>query len=132
MPTGFIDHLGQRVLLLDFSRIKDPQILVREVEAARLFVAAQPRRKELLTLVDLKGLRFNDEVLKAFRELTHHNEPYDRAAAVCGLAGLGRIAFRAHNLIAGGRLSAFDGRDEALAWLVSQARPKDAPARKGK
>jgi hypothetical protein len=127
MPVGFIDYEGTRILLLNFARITEPELLLREIEEARRFVAAQPRRKELLVLVDLRGLRFNDEVLKAFSELTHHNEPYDRAAAVCGFSKIGRVAFRAQNLMTGGRLVPFETRDEALAWLGQQA-PASNPA----
>jgi hypothetical protein len=108
MPVGFIDYERTRILLLNFARITEPELLLREIEEARRFVAAQPRRKELLVLVDLRGLRFNDEVLKAFSELTHHNEPYDRAAAVCGFSKIGRVAFRAQNLMTGGRLVPFE------------------------
>lgn len=128
MPAGFIEYQGHRILLLDFARITDPPLLLREIDEARRFVAAQPRRKELLTLVDLKGLRFNEEVLKAFRELSQHDEPYERAAAVCGFSSIGRVAFRAHNLITGGRLAPFDSREECLAWLVRQA-PASDPSR---
>ena len=88
MPVSFIEHQGQRILLLDFARIRDPQIVLREIEEARKFIAQQPRRKELLTLADVSKLRFNDDVLKAFRELTKHDEPYEKAAAVFGLIAI--------------------------------------------
>jgi hypothetical protein len=121
MPASFIQHDGCRILLLDFARIQDTTVLLQEIEKARLFVAAQPKRKELFTLVDLKGLRFNDDVLRAFRELTKHDEPWEKAVAVSGLSTLGKVAFRAVNLLTGGRLTPFYKREEALAWLVKQA-----------
>lgn len=120
MPSEFIEHQGQRILLMNFSRIRDPVLLLREIELARGVVASQPRRKELLTVVDLKGLQFNDQILKAFRELDVQDEPYERAAAVCGLSAIGRIAFRAHKLLTGGRMVAFESREAALDWLVQQ------------
>jgi hypothetical protein len=42
------------------------------------------------------------------------------AVAVYGLSGLGLIAFRAQNLLTGGRLRGFAGRPEALLWLLQQ------------
>jgi hypothetical protein len=42
---------------------------------------------------------------------------------VCGLRGVGGIAFRALNLLTGSRLRGFDRRDDALAWLVKQVPP---------
>ncbi|TMB40053.1 MAG: hypothetical protein E6J62_00790 [Deltaproteobacteria bacterium] len=124
MPVSFIEHQGQRILLLDFARIRDPQIVLREIEEARKFIAQQPRRKELLTLADVSKLRFNDDVLKAFRELTKHDEPYEKAAAVFGLTTLGAVAFRANNFMTGGRLKGFEKKDDALKWLLEQAAAK--------
>ena len=124
MSAGFIQHQGVRILFLDFSRIQDPTTLLREIEEARQFVAQQPKRKELLTLVDLHGLHFTQEVLKAFRALTLHDEPWEKAVAVCGFSKIGKIAFRANNLVTGQRLVPFDNKDEALSWLVKQAPAK--------
>jgi hypothetical protein len=61
-------------------------------------------------------------VLAAFRELTLHNAPWEQAVAVCGveMKGLGEVAFRAQNLMSGGRLKGFATREEGLAWLLQQ------------
>jgi len=129
MAARFIEHKGVRVLFLDFSRIKDPALLLEAIEEARKFVAQQPKRKEILTLVDLHGLVFNTEVLKAFRELTVHDEPWEKAVALTGFSTLGKVAFRASKLEPGApsqRLVPFDSKDEALEWLVKQA-PARAP-----
>ena len=120
MSVGFIEHQGVRVLLMDFTGLKDPAELLRRIAEARQFVAGQPKRKELLTLVDVSRMRYSEPVLQAFRELTRHDEPWERAVAVCGLQGVGGIAFRALNLLTGSRLRGFDARDDALAWLLKQ------------
>jgi len=59
-------------------------------------------------------------VLKAFRDLTKHDEPWEKAVAVSGLTHLGAVAFRANNLMTGGRLKGFEKKDEALKWLLEQ------------
>lgn len=105
---------------MNFARLKDPALILARIAAARLFVGTLPKRKELLTLVDVELLRFNHEVMKAFSDLTKHDEPWERAAAVCGVTGMGALAFRAHNLLTGGRLRGFATREEALAWLLEQ------------
>jgi hypothetical protein len=120
VAVSFIEHDGRKILAMDFSRIKDPALVLRAIEEAKNFVARQPKRKELLTLVDVYGLRFNDEVLKAFRDLTKHDEPWEKAVAVSGLTHLGAVAFRANNLMTGGRLKGFEKKDEALKWLLEQ------------
>src|SRR3954454_18202981 len=121
MPVGFIEEQGRRLLLLDFSKLKDPAATLVEIEAARQFFEKLPKRKEILTLVDVTRMRYDNEVLKAFQDLTRHDEPWERAVAVFGLRGIGLVAFRANNLITGGRLRGFREREEALAWLVQAA-----------
>lgn len=118
MTPRFIEHAGCRLLLMDFSRASEPAVTVARITEARIFVAALPKKKDLLTLVDVTSLRFNDEILKAFRELIKHDEPWEHAVAVYGLSGMGALAFRAQNLLTGGRMSGFAGREEALSWLV--------------
>jgi hypothetical protein len=66
-------------------------------------------------------MRFDNAVLNAFKDLIRHDEPWEKAVAVCGLTGIGLITFRAQNLVTGGRMHGFAKRDEAVAWLVKQA-----------
>ncbi len=120
MRVGFIEEQGTRVLLMDFSGLTDSAATLAQIEEARLFVAKQPRRKEILTLVDVTRMRFDNDVLKGFQDLTRHDEPWERAVAVFGLRGVGLIAFRANNLVTGGRLHGFRERDKAVAWLLQQ------------
>jgi hypothetical protein len=122
MSVQFIQHEGRRLLFMDFSGHKDPAVVVKLVEEARAFVAALPKRKEHLTLVNVGRIRFNEAVLKAFRGLIKHDEPWEIAVSVYGLTGLGLIAFRAQNLLTGGRMRGFAERSEALFWLGQQAR----------
>jgi len=130
MAARFVKHKGVSVLFLDFARITDPPVLLPEIAEARKFVAEQPRRKEILTLVDLEGMNFNEEVLKAFRDLNVHDEPYEKAIAVTGFSALGKITFRANQMPKDSpskRLVPFDSKEDALEWLVKQA-ASPAPA----
>jgi hypothetical protein len=125
MSADFIQHEGCRILFMDFSQEQHVPTLLAKIDEARQVVAAQPKRKELLTLVDVRGLTFNDQVIQAFRKLIREDEPWERAVAVCGFSTLGKIAFRAVNLATGSRLRAVDSREEGLDWLVQQ---KAAPS----
>lgn len=127
MPVGFIEEQGCQVLMMDFSGLEDTKATLARIEEARRFVAQQPKRKEILTLVDVTRMRFDNEILKAFQDLTRHDEPWERAVAVFGLRGVGLVAFRANNLVTGGRLHGFRERDEAVAWLLKQAKSSPAP-----
>jgi hypothetical protein len=121
MSVGFMQAQDCRILLLDFSGLDKPRVLA-QIDEMRAFIVRQPKRKEILTLADVSGMRFDEEVLAAFRDLIVHDEPWERAVAVCGMKGVGRVAFRANNLMTGSRMRGFDTRDEGLAWLVSEAK----------
>jgi hypothetical protein len=121
MRIGFIEEQEVRLLQLDFSRMTDGPATLALIEEARKFFLTQPKRKEILTLADVSNMRFDNAVLHAFEDLIRHDEPWEKAAAVCGLRGIGLITFRAQNLVTGGRLRGFAERDEAVAWLVKQA-----------
>ena len=127
MPVGFIEEQGRRLLLLDFSGLKESAATLAEIAAARQFFERLPKRKEILTLVDVSRMRYDNHVLKAFQDLTRHDEPWERAVAVFGLHGVGLIAFRANNFLTGGRLHGFSRREEAVAWLLKQAEPSTRP-----
>jgi hypothetical protein len=118
MSVGFINHEGCRILVMDFSRLKDTPSILARIAEAKAFVARLPKRKDLLSLVDLSLIRFDGPMLKAFRELNQHDEPWQRAIAVCGLTGIGATVFRAQNLLMKNPMQGFATREEGLAWLV--------------
>jgi hypothetical protein len=103
---------------MNFAQLKDTPVIIARIAEARAFVARLPRKKELLTLVDLSRVRFSQTMLDAFRELNKHDEPWQRAVAVCGLTGLGATVFRAQNLLMTNPMQGFADRGEALDWLA--------------
>ncbi len=117
----FIEHLGKRVLLLDFSGVRDAQLALQLIAHARAMVAAEPQRKELLTVTDVKAMVYNDEINKAFIGLGKHNAPWVRASAVCNSSTIGKLITRANNMATGRTFASFDSRAEALDWVVAQA-----------
>jgi hypothetical protein len=117
----FIQHQGKRILLLDFSGLRDTQVVLQLIEQARALVAAQPQRKELLTVTDVKGMIYNDEINKALSALGKHNAPWVRAGAVCNPSTLGKVITRANNMTTGRTFRIFDSRSEALDWAATQA-----------
>ena len=121
MRIGFVEEQGVRLLLLDFSRMTESVATLALIAEAKTFFLTQPKRKEILTLTDVSKMRFDNAVMNAFMDLIRHDEPWEKAVAVCGLAGIGLITFRAQNLVTGGRMHEFAKRDEAMTWLVKQA-----------
>ena len=116
----FIEHLGKRVLLLDFAGVRDAQLALQLIAQARAMVAAEPQRKDLLTVTDVKGMIYNDEINKAFIALSKHNAPWVRAGAICNTSTIGKLITRANNMTTGRTFGSFDSRAEALDWVVAQ------------
>lgn len=121
--TRFIEHGGKNILFMDFSGVNEKPDALRIIEEARQFVAAQPKKQHLLTLVDVNGSRFDGEIIDALKALARHNQPWVLAGAVAGMSALQRVVYRIINSFSGRRLAAFDSAQEAKDWLVRQAGP---------
>ncbi|HUJ25664.1 MAG TPA: hypothetical protein VLW85_06585 [Myxococcales bacterium] len=119
--TRFIEHAGQRILLQDFSFCDDKHEALRQIAAAKDFVARQnlaPGSLRILTLT--QESRFDSEIIDAIKDLAMHHKPYAIAGAVVGLSPIQRVMYRMINTFTGRRLAAFDDVEEAKAWLVRQ------------
>ena len=117
--TRFVEHRGTRVLVLDYSGIRDPDEAVRCIEHSKRVVAQHPP-KSLLVLTNVRDARYNAQVLQALKELAKHDEPYVKASALVGMAGLHRIAYQAVILFTKRNIQTFDEEAQALDWLVTQ------------
>ncbi|HYJ78097.1 MAG TPA: hypothetical protein VEW03_00645 [Longimicrobiaceae bacterium] len=117
--TRFIEHRGRRILFIDFSEMNDPGEALAEIAKVRRVVAEQPP-ESLLTLTDVTGTRYDDDIIQALKELAAHNRPYVRAAASVTRTPLQLVALRASAIATRRRLEAFGDLEEAKNWLVQQ------------
>jgi hypothetical protein len=127
--TGFIEHAGRRIVFMNFAAVNDLAEALAIIDEAQRFIAAQPRDGSLLTLVDVVGSRFDENVVQALKKLAAHNRPWVLAGAVVGMTPLQRVVYRIVNTFTGRRLAAFETHEEAKEWLVRQARtaaPREA------
>lgn len=118
--TRFVEHRGERILLMDFSHLRDPAEIFREIEAAKAFISALPRRKELRTLTDGTGSRYDADMLRALKELAAYATPYVAAAAVVTPSKLRRLGIRAAAAAAGYEVQPFAEVDAAKEWLAAR------------
>lgn len=117
--TRFIEHRGQRIVLLDFSGLgANPAEALRHIAEAREFIGRLPPDGSARTLTDALGARYNSEILQAMKELAAHNKPYVDRAAVVTDSGLHRIGILAVATFSGRSLRGFADRDSALDWLA--------------
>lgn len=117
--TRFVDHAGTRILVLDFSGMRDAEEALGEIGRARAEVAKHPP-SSLRVMTVVRDARYNTAVLQAMKELAAHNAPYVRASAVVGMSGLHRIAYSAVILFSKRNIQIFDDEAAALDWLAGQ------------
>lgn len=116
--TRMIEHAGQQVVLLDYSGLRNPTVILAEIEASKRFIAEHGRTRKMHTLTDVRGARYNAEIMQALKELAAANKPYVERAAVVTNSGLHRVAIMAAATFSRRDLKAFATRDEALDWLT--------------
>lgn len=115
----FIEHRGRQILFIDFTDMNAPGEALAEIDKVRRLIAAQPH-DSLLTLTDVTGTRYDDEIIGALKAMAEHNRPYVRAAASVTRTPLQLVALRASAITTRRRLEAFDDLEKAKEWLVLQ------------
>jgi hypothetical protein len=119
--TRFIDHRGQRLLMLDYTQLgTDMDQLRAEIAKSKDVIAGEPPGS-VLTLTDVRGSKITPGAVKAMQELVQFNAPYVRwSAVVVGLTGVYLTAFRAMQALSRRKnMKAFNDPAEAKEWLVS-------------
>ncbi|MDB4948656.1 MAG: hypothetical protein JWM27_1305 [Gemmatimonadetes bacterium] len=118
--TRFIEHRGKKILLLDYSGIKNPADALREIELSKAEVVKHAP-KSLRVLTDTTDAHYDSTVVQALKELAAHDEPYVIASAVVGVSGLKKVVLTGVNLFSRRKITMFNTRPEALEWLVQQS-----------
>ncbi len=123
----FIEHNDRRILLIDFShRGGDDPLVLETIEAAKQIIAARPRERTVLTLVDATGSTITSTSVGHLKRFVEHNTPWVLACAVVGVTALMRLFFRIITTTTGRRLAALKTMDGAKDWLVAQKAPPSA------
>jgi hypothetical protein len=118
--TNFVEHKGKKILHLNFSNCKDPQVLLTAIAYAKSFVAKNPP-KSLLCLTDVSDSIFPSELVDAMKNLAKDNAPYVKASALLGITGMKKYILNAAMQFSGRKLVAFEDMQSAKDWLISQS-----------
>ena len=117
--VNFIDHKEKKILHLDFSNSKNPQEIADAIAHAKA-VAAQNPPKSLLCLTDVSESLWTKDLVESIKNLAKCNAPYVKASAVLGITGMKKYLLNAVLQFSGRKIVAFDQKQEAQDWLVSQ------------
>jgi hypothetical protein len=118
--TRTIEHQGRRIVLLDFTGLKEEAATLAEIEKARQFFARQKPDGSLLTMTDGSGSTYTRKVMDALKQLAAHNKPFVKAGAAVYDSRLHRVVVAAVAIFTRRDIAAFATREEAMAWLVQQ------------
>ena len=114
----FIEHRGQRVLLIDYSNLQDEREMLEMIEERREVVSKEPPGS-VLTLADLTGAQVSRQALQGIKEANAVERPFVRRAALVGADTISpKGSVEAVAAFAAKDFGRFATREEALEWLV--------------
>jgi hypothetical protein len=114
-----VDRGSFQYVLIDCSGT-GPELLLATLDRAKAHIRSQPPAS-VLTLTDFTDAHFDKRVTELMKEYASGNAPYVRAAALVGVTGLKLVTLSAVRLFSKRNFSLFPTREEAEAWLRSQA-----------
>lgn len=114
----FIQHEGQKILLVDLSNCSAPEVK-RIAELVPKFVTAHPKGS-LLLLADFTGAEFDREAITTMKEGTVFDRPYLKKSAWVGTDNLPKVFYEHIKVFSQRDLPTFKNREEALQWLVQE------------
>lgn len=117
--TKFIYHKGGQITFIDCAHVDDAKELLRRIDEAREFIGTQPE-SSVLSLTWVEGTRFNQDIVKATKDMVAANKPYVRSSAVVGLSGLLNVATNSIMQLTGRSFRSFDDLEAAKDWLIEQ------------
>lgn len=105
------------IIYLDFTNMKNQNEILRlEDDGAELI--QKQKFNSALTLTNMNGMFFNNEIRNHFSKVVKANEPFVKAAAVIGLTGLISIMYKSFIAITGRNIKLFKTKQEALDYLA--------------
>jgi hypothetical protein len=115
--TQHITYKGKVIFMMDFSNLTKTQEIQELIIESALYIRSQPKGS-VLTLTNLTGMYFSNEVRDLFNNFLKGNKPYIKGSAVVGLSGLQQILYNGLMKVTGRDLKSFTGESNAKEWLI--------------
>lgn len=117
MATGFLEHRGKRIYLIDAEGIDAQRVAPLAAQAAA-DIRAEPKGS-VLTITHVKDARVDQQLVQALRELAEGNAPYVKAACVTGLSAMHKLVFYTVKILARRDFKQFDTVEQAKDHLAA-------------
>lgn len=112
----FVDHGAKKLLLFNFSGLEKGE--AQQVMNYGSQMISHMPTASVLTLTDVTGLQYDDELKEDFKRFVEHNRPHVVAGAVVGVTGWKRLIYLAALKLSGRtNLQLCSDEAEARAWL---------------
>ncbi|OGU18118.1 MAG: hypothetical protein A2076_09270 [Geobacteraceae bacterium GWC2_53_11] len=113
----FIDHMGKKIFVLDFTNCQSPEMPAFIDECARQ-VRSQAK-KSVYTITIGTGAKFDFDVVDKLKLLTRDNEPYVIKSAVVGTTGMQQVLLMIVSNFSKRKFELFDTVEKAKAFIAS-------------
>jgi len=129
--VSFIQHRGQKVLLLDYSNLNDEREILAMIER-RMLVVSEQEPESLLVLTDVTGARIPHAAVEKAKQAAVLDRPFVKRAAIVGAqSDRAKLLMDAVKTFSLREWRPFDTRPEALDWLVSEEAGETQGAKAG-
>jgi len=114
----FIEHKGKQILLVDVSHCT-PVEVAKIALLVPSYVTSEPRGSVLL-LADFTGAEFDRIAIDHLKESAVFDRPHLKRSAWVGIQKLPKVFYQHIKNFSQRDLPAFETREEAMDWLVSE------------
>ena len=114
-----INYKEKVIFYMDFSNVALASEIRKIMHESTLYIRNQSPAS-VLTLSNVNGMRFTQEIKDLFNEFIEGNKPYIKASAVFGLNGL-QLIFNGLLRVTNRHIDSFGSEKDAKDWLVSKA-----------
>jgi len=113
-------HEGRNFIYYDLSGFHVLEEYVELIEAAKAGIVKYPKHS-VLTITNVKQIRFDSAVKTAWADWTAFNGDYVKCGAIIGADGIKKIMVNSALTISGrDNLNFFFTKEEAIDWLLKQ------------
>jgi hypothetical protein len=113
-----VEHQGKQILLVDLSHCT-PAEVAKIALVVPSYVTSEPRGSVLL-LADFTGAEFDRIAIERMKESTVFDRPHLKRSAWVGIDKLPKVFYEHIKNFSQRDLPAFETREEAMDWLVSE------------
>lgn len=113
-----IKHNGKEIVFLNYSNLKTKEEIEYLTVNASKIIRSKPL-KTVLSLVNLEGMHFNNEIKSVIADNLKLNQPHVKKSAAYGLTGLLGAFFAGYIKLTGREVKPCKSQDEAIQFLTS-------------